>query len=385
MTKLKASLLLNEKPMNLYIKSFILITSLYLSCLQSVQAEVLRVFTWESYVTKENVQSVQSLLAQQGYGDITIEVIQPYAEGPEQMFQVMRNNEADISFLTLNYIKMQQNKIANLLQPINTQSARLSNYSKLSNRLTHIPIGLKNSLPLYIPWGGGAYGIWANMNKLEQDDLPKSVADLWAPQWKGKLGLSKGQIQPNIAIASLAMGKPPFYLNELSKSRSSLTNEFKSDSEIQLKMNSLYEQVGQFWTTSPDFSDPNIVLLASYGIAASAANKAGGNWHLIKFEEGNSAWLDTINFHKKMSGRKLEAAEIFANYFIGKKIQNRVVNDLGMVAASSLADSNPMIDENPNFFDIKLFWPPYKKSADNIMLKISESAMEYSISISDSQ
>lgn len=361
--------------MNFFIKKTFLITILYFSYIQSIQAETLRVFTWDSYVTKENIQSVQSLLIQQGYGDFTIEVIQPYAEGPEQMFQIMRNNEADISFLTLNYIKMQHNKIANLLQPINTASVRLPNYKKLSNRLTHIPIGLEDSKPLYIPWGGGVYGIWANMDKLIRSDLPKSVAGLWDSKWKGKLGLSKGQVQPNIAIASLAMGKAPFYLNELTESRTSLTNEFKPDSELQLKMNSLYEQVGQFWTTSPNFHDPNIVLLASYGIAASAANKAGGNWQLIQFKEGSSAWLDTINFHKKVSGRKLEAAEIFANYFIGKEIQNRIVNDLGMVAASSLADSNPLIEENPDFFDVKLFWPPYKKSADNIMIEVSKSAM----------
>lgn len=303
-------------------------------------------------------------------------MIRPFAEGPEQMFKVMRNDSADISFLTLNYIKMQDDKIVKLLQPINTSSPRLANYQKLSDRLTKIPIGLQNSKPLYIPWGGGAYGIWANMDKLTASELPKSVNDLWDAKWKGKLGLSSGQIQPNIAIASLALGKAPFYLNDLAISRKSLASEFKSGSALQLKMDLLYKQVGQFWSAGPDFNDPKVVLLASYGIAASAANKAGGNWQLVKFNEGSSAWLDTINFHKKMKGRKLEAGEIFANHFIGKSVQNNVVNKLGMVAATTLADSNPLIDENPNFFDIKLFWPPYKRSADNVMLKVSNSALK---------
>jgi spermidine/putrescine-binding protein len=343
----------------------------------SAKAETIKVFTWEGYVTDTDVEAVNQLLKQQGYSDFDIKVIQPFAEGPEQMFKVLRNDSADISFLTLNYIKMQNDKIANLLQPINISSAQLKNYQKLSTRLTQIPIGMKDAKPLYIPWGGGAYGIWANMDKLQNSELPSSVKDLWLPKWKGKLGLSSGQIQPNIAIASLAMGKAPFYLNDLAISRKSLKNEFKSNSALQLKMNSLYQQVGQFWTSGPHFNDPNILLLASYGIAASAANKAGGNWQLVKFDEGSTAWLDTINFHKDMKGRKLEAAEIFADYFIGKTVQNRVVNELGMVAASTLADSNPLIDENPNFFDIKLFWPPYKKSADNVMLKVSDSAMKH--------
>lgn len=362
--------------MNNLLKILLLFLSVNIPLLGYVQAESLRIFTWDGYVSENDTKAVNQLLAQKGYSEFKVEVISPFAEGPEQMFKVMRNNAADISFLTLNYIKMQNDKIANLLQPINTTSPRLSNYQKLSNRLTNIPIGLKNSKPLYIPWGGGAYGIWANMDKLKASDLPNSVTNLWDGKWKGKLGLSSGQIQPNIAIASLAMGKAPFYLNDLAVDRKSLNSEFKSDSELQLKMNALYKQVGQFWTSGPDFNDPNILLLASYGIAASAANKAGGNWQLVKFDEGSSAWLDTINFHKKMTGRKLEAAEIFANYFIDKKVQDSVVNELGMVAASTLAETNPLIDENPNFFDIKLFWPPYKKSADNIMLKISNSAMK---------
>ncbi len=362
--------------MKLLIRNSLLIVSLFFSSFYTVQAEPLRIFTWEGYVSEEDIKTVNNLLNEKGYGEFKAEVIRPFAEGPEQMFKVMRNNSADISFLTLNYIKMQNDKIVKLLQPINTSSPRLSNYQKLSDRLTKIPIGLSNSKPLYIPWGGGAYGIWANMDKLTSDELPKSVNDLWNVKWKGKLGLSSGQIQPNIAIASLALGKAPFYLNDLAVSRKSLANEFKSNSQLQLKMNTLYKQVGQFWSAGPDFNDPNIVLLASYGIAASAANKAGGNWQLVKFNEGSSVWLDTINFQKGMKGRKLEAGEIFANYFIGKNVQNNVVNKLGMVAASTLADSNPLIDETPNFFDIKLFWPPYKKSADNVMLKVSNSALK---------
>lgn len=362
--------------MKALLEKTLLTLSFILVCTLQAQAEPLRVFTWDGYVTEPDIKAVNQLLSQQGYGEFKVEVIAPFAEGPEQMFKVLRNNKADISFLTLNYIKMQNDKIANLLQPINPKSPRLSNYSKLSSRLTQIPMGIKAGKPLYIPWGGGAYGIWANMDKLSADELPTSVNDLWDKKWKGKLGLSSGQIQPNIAIASLAMGNAPFYLNDMTKDRKGLKDQFKSDSKIQVKMNGLYGQVSQFWTSSPDFSDPNVVLLASYGIAASAANKAGGNWQLVKFKEGSSAWLDTINFYKKVTGRKLEAAEIFANYFIGKKVQNTVVNELGMVASSTLADSNPLIDENPNFFDVKLFWPPYKKSADNIMLKVSNSAMK---------
>lgn len=362
--------------MNCTLKSLISIAIVFFGFVGLSQAESIKVFTWEGYVEPQEVTAVNALLKKSGYSEYTVEVIKPWAEGPEHMFKVLRAGKADVSFLTLNYIKMQSDKIAKLLQPINTSSPRLSNFSKLSPALTAIPMAMSNGQPLYIPWGGGAYGIWANMDKLKASELPGSVKDLWDKKWKGKLALSSGQVQPNIAIAALAMDKPPFYLNDMGADRAGLAKETDNNGALQLKMNSLYAQVGQFWPGGPDFSDPNVVLVASYGIAASAVNAEGGNWQLINFKEGNTVWLDTINFHKDMKGRKLEAAEIFANYFIGKVVQDRVVNGLGMVAASSLVDKNPLIDINPKFFAEDMFWPPYKKAADNVMLLVSDRAMK---------
>ena len=358
------------------LKLLISIAIVFFGAIGLTQAETIRVFTWEGYVEPHEVSAVNAILKEKGYSEYTVEVIKPWAEGPEHMFKVLRAGKADISFLTLNYIKMQSDKIAKLLQPINTASSRLSNFSKLSPALTAIPMAMHNDKPLYLPWGGGAYGIWANMDKLKASDLPSSVKELWDKKWKGKLALSSGQVQPNIAIAALAMNKAPFYINDMAADRAALAKESDTNSPIQLKVNSLYSQVGQFWPGGPDFSDPNVVLVASYGIAASAVNAKGGNWQLINFKEGNTVWLDTINFHKDMKGRKLEAAEIFANYFIGKDVQERVVNGLGMVAASSLVGKNPLIDTNPNFFSVEMFWPPYMKAADNVMLLVSDRAMK---------
>ncbi|EDQ02269.1 hypothetical protein [Shewanella benthica] len=52
------------------------------------------------------------------------------------------------------------------------------------------------------------------------------------------------------------------------------------------------------------------------------------------------AWLDTINFVKGLEGRKLEAAQIFANYFIGKQVQTRVSQELSMVPVSKDANQD---------------------------------------------
>jgi len=335
-------------------------------------AETINVFTWEGYVTPDEVNAVNQLLKEKGY-DYTVNVIEPWASGPEQMFKVFRGGDVDISFLTLNYIQMQGGKLANLLQTINTNSPRLSNYQKLSSSLTKIPMGMKDGQALYIPWGGGAYGIWANLDKVKE--LPKSVKELWDPKWEKKLSLSQGQFQPNIALALLAMGKPPFYLNDIAGNRSLLGSTSSQSGDIQKKLDSLYGQVASFWDGAPEFKD-NLLLVASYGPGASAHNAAGNNWGLVSFEEGNTVWLDTINLAKGLKGKKLEAAEIFANYFIGRQVQERVVNELGMVAASSLVATNPLIDNNPDFFNETMFWPPYTKIADNVMEIMSDKSMK---------
>ena len=182
----------------------ILVAAFLVTSPMAFAKETLRIFTWEGYVTTEDLAAVNKLLAEAGY-DIEARVITPYASGPEQMFESIRKKQCDISFLTLNYIKMQDEKTLKLLQAINPQSPRMPNYKKLRKGLGSFPMGMGEQGPLYIPWAGGAYGIWANMKKLRKADLPKSVKDLWNEKWKGALSLSKGQVQPNIALVMMAM------------------------------------------------------------------------------------------------------------------------------------------------------------------------------------
>lgn len=336
--------------------------------------ETLRVFTWDGYVVQEDIKAVNKILADKGY-DIEVKVIEPFAAGPEQMFDVIRSGKCDISFLTLNYIKMQGEKTSKLLQVIDTKSPRLPNYEKLRKELKNIPMGMSNEGALYVPFGGGAYGIWANMKNIKREEVPKSVKELWNEKWKGKIALSKGQIEPNIALVMLAMDKSPYYINDLVMGgKRDVAMKFSGD-EAQKKLNELYGQVKNFWDGVPDYND-EILLTASYGLEIAGENAKGGKWEYVQFKEGSTVWMDTINFMKELSGKKLEAAEIFANYFIGKEVQTRVVKGLSMVSVSTVVDSNPLIDNDPNFYSQKMFWPPYDKMADNIIKNMSDKAMK---------
>ena len=336
-------------------------------------AQVLRVFTWEGYVTDGDVAEVDRLLAAAG-NPCRVRVIDTFAEGPEQMFDVIRAERCDVSFLTLNYIKMQNERIARLLQPINTASPRLAEYANTLPALRAIPMGMDKGKPLYVPWGGGAYGIWANMKRVSAAELPKKLVDLLDPKWKGQLSLTRGQIQPNVAMALMMMGKPAFHVNDLVESgdRADAMDLCSPGGDLQATMNKLYGQVGAFWDGAPAFEHK---LVASYGVEIAEQRAKGEDWQLVNFAEGNTVWLDTINVVAGVEGAKLEAAEIFINYFLSKPVQRRVVEDLSMVAAVQGVE-NPMIDANPNFFDPAMFWPPYSALADNLMRTLSDNAMK---------
>ena len=149
----------------------------------------LRILTWEGYVTPDDLNAVNLLLEEQDYAYEAV-VIEPLSEGAEQMFNLIRGNKADVTFLTLFFIKMMNEQTSKLLQGINVDSPRLNNYKHLLPELTNIEMGMssppikgKKSSPLYIPWGGGAYGFYINRDQVNEASIPKSIKELWAPQW----------------------------------------------------------------------------------------------------------------------------------------------------------------------------------------------------------
>ena len=91
-------------------KIYLLATYLMLLlCISSVSLAAaksrLRILSWEGYVTPEDLSAVNLLLEEQNYGYEAV-VIEPLSEGAEQMFDLIRGNKADVTFLTLFFIKM---------------------------------------------------------------------------------------------------------------------------------------------------------------------------------------------------------------------------------------------------------------------------------------
>ncbi len=336
----------------------------------------INILTWDGYITNDDIKNVNNLLKKNQY-NFKANIITPYAENDEQMYNLMRNKKVDISFLTLFFVKLQDGKIAKLIQPINTNSPRLSNYKYLLPSLTNIEMGMDGKKPLYIPFAGGSYGFYIDRNKVESKFVPTSWKDLLNPKWKGKYSLNKAQVWYNIAIASMIIGKTPYYLNKLAEQgkRDSIKYEIRDGGILKETLITLYRNAGSFWYGTTSFS-PNLQIVSSWGIEIEQLNKKGGNWQIIQFKEGNLVWMDTMNFSIDLEGEKLEAAEIIANYFIGKEVQSRITSELALVSVSSLAKTNPILKNNPKFFIEGTFVPPYHIIADNVMNQLSNDAFK---------
>jgi len=340
-----------------------------------IQKQPLRILTWEGYVTQTELDDVNGQLAALNY-PYYVEVIKPFAEGAKQMFDLIRGQKCDITFLTLFFIKMENEQTSTLIQPINTHSPRLTNYSKLREKLINLPMGLnKQNKPLYIPWGGGVYGFYINRNVVPKNEVPKSVSALWQAKWQNHYSLNKSQAWYNVGLALMSLDESPFYIHELvnNQQRTKLVNLVADNGELQIKLNDLYGHSAQLWTASPQFS-PELNIVSSWGPEINQENQKGNHWEKINFKENDMMWLDTINFVKDLQGQKLEAAEVFANYFIGKKAQKRITNELSMFAASSEVKVNKALGDPEKLFNYEHFVPPYDSISYGIMKHMTDKA-----------
>ncbi|SFD70254.1 extracellular solute-binding protein [Pseudoalteromonas denitrificans] len=327
--------------------------------------ENIRIFSWEGYVTKQDIKNLNILLSESNY-QYQATLIETLAEDSEQMFSVIRSKQCDIAFLTLFFIKMEGNKTTRLLKSIDINSPRLTNYKYLDPNLTHIQMGMKQGKPLYIPWGGGIYGFYINKDRTSIENIPTSLSDVW--HWENKYSLNKGQFWYNVGLALQSLGYHPFYLNELANNgqRTELAKLTNINGKLQKRLNSLYKHAGDLWTASPEFKQ-HLKIISSWGPEIKQQNKSGQNWQLIDFKEGKQAWLDTINFSKSLSGKKLEAAEIIANYFISKRVQQRITEQLSMIPASTQVKNRGLLSVYPDIFKNGYFVPPFNELAHSIM------------------
>ena len=323
-------------------------------------AVTLNVLEWEGYISpfKEEFTTY----AKSKGMDVELNIIEPYITDPELIFNKMRVQAADVTTPTHNYYKMNQDKLIQVLQPIDF--SKLSNYSKVLASLRSSQYDQTKAGKYSVPLLGGSYGLAYNASKRAE---PKSWEELWLPENKGKFAITGDQFEANIYTTMLVLGYPPESFYDIDSTKFDIP-------KIEAKLNTLVANADSFWGGMADVERmKELELVTTYWFAVAAANQGGQNWKLADPKEGQTVWLDTLAIGKHLSGEKLDAAYLLMDFMISEPVQKRLLEMYGSIIVNG--DTVKLLDPqlakdarvgDESFFSEQYLWRPLNTRTRNI-------------------
>ncbi|UCX03606.1 ABC transporter substrate-binding protein [Shewanella glacialimarina] len=322
-------------------------------------AVTLNVLEWEGYISpfKEDFKAYAKTKGM----EVELNIMDPYITDPELIFNKMRASAADVTTPTHNYYKMNQDRLLQVLQPIDF--SRLTNYSKVLGSLRTSQYdefkGEKYSVPLL----GGSYGLAYNAAKRDE---PKSWEVLWQPENKGKFAITGDQFEANIYTTLLVLGYPPESFYDIDATT-------LDKSKVQAKLDSLVQNADSFWGGMADVERmKDLELVTTYWFGVAAANQSGQNWKLATPKEGQTVWLDTLAIGKHLNGEKLDAAYLLLDFMISEPVQKRILEMYGSIIVNGetakLLDPQLVKDArvgDETFFSEQYLWRPLSSRTRN--------------------
>ncbi|WP_434927131.1 ABC transporter substrate-binding protein [Shewanella sp. HL-SH2] len=325
----------------------------------NILAVTLNVLEWEGYISpfKDDFKAYAKTKGM----EVELNIMDPYITDPELIFNKMRASAADVTTPTHNYYKMNQDRLLQVLQPIDF--SRLTNYSKVlgSLRISQYDEfkGEKYSVPLL----GGSYGLAYNAAKRDE---PKSWEVLWQPENKGKYAITGDQFEANIYTTLLVLGYPPESFYDIDAAT-------LDKSKVQAKLDSLVQNADSFWGGMADVERmKDLELVTTYWFGVAAANQSGQNWKLATPKEGQTVWLDTLAIGKHLNGEKLDAAYLLLDFMISEPVQKRILEMYGSIIVNGetakLLDPQLVKDArvgDETFFSEQYLWRPLSSRTRN--------------------
>lgn len=301
-----------------------LIGTLFTATVAQSQEVTLNVLEWEGYISPY-VKEFDAYAKKHGK-NIKLNILQPYITNPEQIFETVRSGAADIVTPTVNYYKMEKEKLLKILYPIDFN--KLTNYKKVLASLRNADYDKLEGKKYSVPLVGGSYGLAynANINKT----APTSWNILWDEKYKGKYAVTDDQFEANIYNTMLVMGYSPESIYDIEKTKF-------DEEKVQAKLDLLVKNAKTFWPgeSATDFPKmtQDLELVTTYWLGIAFSNKAGQNWKLANPKEGETVWLDTlaINDQVKNDPAKLEAAHLLLDFMISEATQVQLFNDYGLI------------------------------------------------------
>lgn len=289
-----------------------------------VGAAELYVYNWSEYMPESVLQAFTK--------ETGIRVIMSTYDSNEALYAKIRMVEAkgyDLIVPSTDFVSRMSKE--GLLRPIDT--SRLSNFANLNPALLNLPFDPKNTYSVPYMWGSTAIAVNTSYPAAAKIT---SLADLWKPEFKGRLLLPNDMR----GVMGIALKRLGYSLNE--------TDPAKVAQACKL-LQSLRDNVRVFDSDSPKQALLNNEVQIAVLWNGEAYIAAGENPDIryIYPSEGFSFWMDNLCIPKNASN--VDNALRFINYLLRPDVAATICQEMGY-SSPNLAAQNLLpeeVRENP--------------------------------------
>lgn len=246
-------------------------------------------------------------------------------ESAEAYAKLQSGFEADLVHPCSNYWKILVDE--NLVQPIDT--SRLKNWSGVIPSLAKQ--GEFNGKQYWVPWDWGFESILVRKDLVQK--VPESWADVWDPQYAGRISLFDSGESAHI-ITSLALGFDPWKTTP------------EQDEQIRQKLLELAPNVLAYWGSQTDLD--NMLASGDAWLGVNAWNASytnllnqGLDVVYIDPKEGRAGYL--CGFAIPTSSKNYDLALEMIDAYLAPESMAYLANEYGYGVAN--ADALPLVDE----------------------------------------
>ncbi|NBI12634.1 extracellular solute-binding protein [[Haemophilus] felis] len=299
----------------------------------------LYVYNWTDYIPSSVIDDFKK--------ETGIEVIYSTFESNEEMFAKLKltsqSRGYDVVFPSSYYI----NKMIkdNMLQKI--EHSKLSNFNQIPKHLLNKEFDPNNQYSL--PYVYGLTGIAVNKDDIDPTTIT-SWADLWKPEFKGKVLLTS-DAREVFHIALLLNGKSPNTQKE---------EEIKQAYE---RLLTLLPNVLVFNSDSPEvpYVQGEVSLGMIWNGSAYLAHKENPSLQFVYPKEGAVFWMD--NYAIPKNARNVEGAHKFIDFLLRPENAKIVVERMGF----SMPNEGAKVLLNPAIANDTTLFPPAEEVEKGIM------------------
>lgn len=321
--------------------------SLFFTALSVQAVEKLYVYNWTEYIPNSLLEKFTK--------ETGIEVIYSTFESNEEMYAKLKLTHGkgyDLVFPSSYYV----GKMAKEGMLAKIDRSKLKNFANVSKALMGKPFDPDNKFSL--PYVYGLTGIGINVSNIDPNGIT-SWADLWKPEFKGKI-LLMNDAREVFHIALLLNGHSPNTTNKA---------EIKAAYE---RLQKLMPNVLVFNSDSPDtpYLQGEVDIGMQWTGSAYRAKSENPDIQFIFPKEGAIVWMD--NYAIPKNAKNKDAAHKFIDFLLRPESAKEVIEIMGFSMPNEKVKT--LLDES--LVNDPLLFPPLEEIEKGILQKDVGNAVE---------